>query len=339
MAHVAAWKKDILSELEGIIKEHRTVAVVKIDRIPSLQLQSIRGQLRKEMTFKVAKKTMIRMALENMKGEKAGLEKLSELVDGQAAILGTDLNPFALNKLLTTNMQPMPARGGEDAPHDIVIEAGETPFPPGPIVGELGKVGIPAAIDKGKVVIKKSVTPVKKGQKISKELAAVMVKLQIFPFQVGIVLDGAWEDGLVYLPKDVNIDLDAYRKDLVIGAQMAFNLAVFTSYMTPMTAVPLLQKARLQAIGLAINAGIMNKDTAQMILSKAYGGMLSIARMLSADALDDDLRALTESSAAPAAPAAAPGPTEGKKAAERKQPEEKAVSEDDAMAGLGALFG
>jgi len=340
MAHVAAWKKDVVDDLQGIIKEYNTIAVVRVDRIPGVQLQQIRALLRDKVRFKVAKKNLIKLALDSMKDEKAGIEGLEGLIDGQAALLGTNMNPYTLFKLLERNIQPMPAKGGEEAPEDIVVKAGETPFPPGPIVGEFGKVGIPAAIDKGKVVIKKTITPVKKGQVISRDLALALTKLEIFPFQVGVSLDGAWEEGFLYKPSDLDIDMEAYRSNMAYGAQMAFNLAVFTAYMTPQTAVPIIQKARMEALSLATFAGILTKDTTDLILSKAYGGMLALARLLSEESLDEDLRGLIAGAAAAQAVANVPATSE-EKVEEKKEeePEEEAVSEEDAMAGLGALFG
>ncbi|MGA1865963.1 MAG: 50S ribosomal protein L10 [Thermoplasmatota archaeon] len=340
MAHVADWKKDIVNELQGIVRDHSTIAVVKIDKIPGVQMQNIRAKLRDQMTIKVAKKNLIKIAFDGMKGEKAGIEKLGDYLDGQAAVLGTNMNPFTLYRILSQNIQPMPAKGGDEAPEDITVPAGETSFPPGPIVGEFGKAGIPAAIDKGKVVIRKTVTPVKKGDIISKEVAFALTKLEIFPFRVGIVVDGAWEDGFVYRPSDLDIDFDTYRSQLTYGTQMAFNLAVFTAYVTPLTAVSILQKARMEAFNLAVFAGIMNKDTADLILSKAYGGMLALARLMSAEALDNDLRGILEGAAA-TQQENAPAVPEDNKVEEKKEKEteEETPTEEDGMAGLGALFG
>lgn len=342
MAHVAPWKKEMVSDLQNIIENHKTVAVVRVDKIPGVQLQTIRSSLRDRMTFKVAKKTLIKIALENTKDGKPNIQKLEDHMEGQTAILGTDMNPFTLYKLLQTKVEPMPAKGGEEAPEDIVVEKGETKFPPGPIVGDLGKVGIPAAIEKGKVVIRKTVTPVKKGDKISRDLALALTKLEIFPFRVGVAIDLAWEDGLVYEPKDLDIDMDAYKQNLTYGAQMAFNLAVFTTYMTPQTSVPIIQKARMQALSLATYAGILTKDTTDLVLSKAYGGMLALARLMSDDALDDDLQALVAGAAA--AQAAAPSEStasadDGDSGGGEEEAEEEGATEEEAMAGLGALFG
>ncbi|MBN1538787.1 MAG: 50S ribosomal protein L10 [Candidatus Thermoplasmatota archaeon] len=340
MAHVAEYKKDIVNELQGIIRDHSTIAVVKIDRIPGVQMQNIRAKLRDQMTIKVAKKNLIKIAFEGMKGEKAGIEKLGDHMDGQTAVLGTNLNPFTLHKILSQNIQPMPAKGGDEAPEDITVPAGETSFPPGPIVGEFGKAGIPAAIDKGKVIIRKTVTPVKKGGTISKEVAFALTKLGIFPFRVGIELDGAWEDGIIYQTRDLDIDFDAYRSQMNYGIQMAFNLAVFTAYATPLTAVPILQKARIEAYNLAVFAGIMNKDTADLILSKAYGGMLALARLMSNEALDNDLQGIIEGAAAAHQEATTAAPEDKKvEESKEKETEEEAPTEEDGMAGLGALFG
>ena len=149
------------------------------------------------------------------------------------------------------------------------------------------------------------------------------------------------EDGITYFPKDLDIDMDGYRDNLAYGAQMAFNLAIFTAYATPQTAVPILQKARMEAINLATFAGILTKDTADIILSKAYGGMLALASLMSAEALDDDLQGLIQGAAsAPQETAADSESVVGDKAEEKEEePEEEPASEEEAMAGLGALFG
>ena len=86
---------------------------------------------------------------------------------------------------------------------DIVVEKGPTPFGPGPIVGEFNAVGIPAKIDKGKVAIQKTVTAVEKGQPISADLGIMLSKLDINPIEIGIILTGAMEDGLVLMADDL----------------------------------------------------------------------------------------------------------------------------------------
>ena len=338
MAHVAPWKKEVVKNLEDIIKNYQTVAVVKVDRIPGIQLQEIRANLRGKATFMVAKKNLIMLALENSRSEKEGIEKLSDHIDGQVALLGTDMNPFSIFRILDNNTKPLPAKGGEEAPQDIVVDKGETSFPPGPIVGEFGKAGIPASIEKGKVVIKKKTTPVKKGEMISRNLAQMLTKLEIFPFEAGVTINGAWEEGVIYEPGDLDIDMEEYRKDLTMAASMAVNLAVFTAYTTPLTAIPILTKAHGEAMNLAVNSGILNEKSAELILSKAYGNALAIASALSAEAMDEELQALLRG-AATAQQETEPVEEDAADKKEEEPEEEEEPSEEEAAAGLGALFG
>ena len=67
-----------------------------------------------------------------------------------------------------------------------MVPAQTTSFKPGPIVGELQHAGFPAAIEKGKVVLKKDVTIVKAGQTISREVAGLLTRLDILPLEVGL---------------------------------------------------------------------------------------------------------------------------------------------------------
>ncbi|NIP34765.1 MAG: 50S ribosomal protein L10, partial [Thermoplasmata archaeon] len=96
-----------------------------------------------------------------------------------------------LYKMMERTKTPSPAKGGELAPNDIVIKAGDTNFKPGPVVREFQKVGIPAAIERGKVVVKKDAVLVKEGEPIPKDLATVLPRLDILPLELGLDLKAA----------------------------------------------------------------------------------------------------------------------------------------------------
>jgi large subunit ribosomal protein L10 len=228
----------------------------------------------------------------------------------------------------------MPARGGEIAPDDIEIKAGETPFKPGPVVGELQKAGLPAAIEQGKVVIKKDKVVVKKGDKIPREVALVLSKLEIFPLTVGLDLSAAFEDGMVYKKDVLAVDDAMILGQVKAAASGAMNLAVFISYPTKQSIGPMLANAHYKAINLAVNAEIANKETIKLMLAKANAQMLSLASKIPAG-IDDDLKGALSN--APKPPEDKDKGGEGKK--EEKKDEEKKVSEEEAAAGLGALFG
>src|SRR5690242_11139709 len=259
----------------------------------------MRRGLRGTAEIVVAKKTLVRRALKEAKSKAGDVSKLEPYLTGQPAFISSDLNPFKLFQKLEATKSKAPARGGEIATEDIVVKPGDTPFKPGPIVGELQKAGVPAAIDQGKVVIKKEKVLVKAGEAISRELAPVLTKLEIYPVEVGLNLNALVEEGLVYTPKVLKVDVAAILNDVRRGAQSSFNLAVYAAYPNEVTITPILAVASQKAMNLAVNAGVVNKKTAKFMVAKAQGQMLALASHLKGG-LDDDLKAKVAGAAAPA---------------------------------------
>jgi len=247
------------------------------------------------------------------------------------------MNPFKLFKQLDATKTKMPARGGESSPEDIEVKAGDTPFKPGPIVGELQKAGIPAAIEQGKVVIKKDKLLVKKGDKITREVALALAKLEIFPITVGLDLHAAFEDGMVYKKDVLAVDDAVYLGRLQQAASGALNLSVFIGFPTALSIRPMLAKAHMNALNLAVNAQVANEETIKVMLSKANAQMLSLASKVSNEGLDEELKTML--SAAPKPQEPKDGGDEGKTEDKKEEKKEEKVSEEEAAAGLGALFG
>lgn len=334
--HIPESKKAVVTGLVHELENKKVVGVLDIRGIPSGQLNSMRRGLRGTADIVVAKKTLVRIALKNAKAKAGDVSKLEPYLTGQPAFIASDLNPFKLFQKLEATKSKGPARGGEIAKEDITIKPGDTPFKPGPIVGELQKAGIPAAIDQGKVVIKKEKVLVKAGEAISKELAPVLTKLEIFPVEIGLSLTALVEESLVYTPKVLKVDVDAILADVARGATSSFNLAVYAAYPNEVTIKPILAVANQKAMNLAINAGIVNKKTAKFMIGKAQAQMLALASHLK-DGLDDELKAKLAGAAPAEAPAAAEAPE--KKGGKKPDKEEPAPSEEDVAGGLSALFG
>ena len=210
MAHVASWKKDKVQELADIMVKNQVVAIVDIHGIPSPQMQAIRRSMRKSAAVLMTRNNLVLIALDEAAKQKPGLEKLKPLIGGQCAIVATPMNPFKLFQEMEASKTKAPAKPGDVALEDIVVKEGETPFKPGPIVGELQKVGIPAAIEGGKIVIRKEKVLVEKGHKVSDDLAKILPKLEIFPMIVGMNLVAAYEEGIVYGRDVLNVPKDYY---------------------------------------------------------------------------------------------------------------------------------
>lgn len=326
MARVAPAKRELVKNLVREMDSSGVVGVLNISGIPAPQFQDMRRKLQGKAKIHVTKNNLIRIALKEASGRKTGLEKLSEMVAGQSAVVLASINPFKLFREMESTKTKAPAKGGEIAPDDIWVREGETSFKPGPVVGELQKAGIPAAIDRGKVVIKKDKLLVKKGDKIPRDVAQMLTRLEIFPMIVGLDLRGAYEGGTLF-PRDIlSFDDAKLRADVALAGSQVFGLAMRLAYPTKATINALLSRAHQQALSLSVRSGFPVKETTGLLLAQAQGHMFALASRVPA-ALDDELKSKLSSAPPPA--------SEG---GEEKKKGEK-VSEEEAATGLGSLFG
>jgi len=328
---IPQWKIEEVKRIEELVKNSKVIGVVGIRGIPSRQLQEMRKSLEGTAKIRVFKNRLIMRALDNCGGK---VQELKRFIEDQTALMTSDLNPFKLYKILESTKRPFPIKAGQVAPKDIVVEKGPTNLKPGPVVGELQNAGIPAGIDKGKVVIRETKVVAKKGDIISPELAAALARLEIYPLEIGLNLRAVYEDGLIFTADDLKIDAQKVFSDFATAHLNAFKVALFAAIPTKETIVSLLQRAYTEARNLAINAGVLEKDVVEDLLRIAHSRAFSIVSLLPDEALDEELRAQRSSTAVQV--------TEEKKEEEKKEEEEEEKKEEDeeaGIAGLGALFG
>jgi len=289
-AHVSDAKKAEVAELVEMLRGADVIALAGIQGIPGLSMLQLRKSLRGEATMRVTKNTLLVIALRELGAEKEGLDELANRVEGPIAVIATNMNPFKLYKKMSASRQKAPARGGEIAPEDIWINKGDTPFKPGPIVGELQRSGIPAAIDGGKVVIKSDKLVVKKGAPIPAATAQALTRLEIFPLVVGLDVKAVYEKGTIYGASVLAIDDVKVMADLTQAARNAVNLSVNAGYPTKKTIEIMLLKAHREALSLAVEAAFPEPKALESILGKANAQALAVARKLKPEALDEDLK-------------------------------------------------
>jgi len=287
-----------------------------------------------------SKNRLLAIALREAGKERPGVEGLADKLHGQSVILATKQNPFKLYKSLKAGASMAPLKGGQKAPHDIVIPKGGTPFGPGPIVGELQKVGISAKIEGGKVVIAKESIPVKAGGVVSADLATMLAKLEIRPVELKIDLKAAFEKDTMFLPDALGVDETVIFGQIGLAVRTAQELSLQTGWITEQTADALLGRAYKQAIALVLEKGLAVDEAVKQTVTQDYAKVLASIGKKESD-LSDELKARLGdavkilSQVAVAAPSSAGGSSKK----EEEKPEEKGVSEEEAAAGLGALFG
>jgi large subunit ribosomal protein L10 len=317
-AQVSEVKLQTVHELTKLIEEYPIIAIANMENLPARNLASMRTKLRGKVHISMTKKRLIQKAIEGSK--KPGMQDLKGHLKGMPALIFTKENPFSLFKTLKKNQSKAPIKAGQVAPTDLMVPAGPTSFAPGPIIGELGQLGIKAGIDQGKVVIKQDAVLAKEGAVVNDKVASFLQRMGIEPMRIGLNLTAVYEHGAVTEAKFLDIDEEKFMRDLQACALEAKSLAFNAAIPLKENIDSLIQKAHYDAAGFALEANLVTDENARQMLAKAYWQAIGVTKYLPADMQ---------------AEVGAPAETEAPEEAPKK--EEK--NDEDAATGLGSLFG
>ncbi len=284
MAHVSENKKKIVSEIVELINKYPIIGVVNMTNLPTKQVQVMRTKLRnKKNVLRMTKKTIMKIAFSQC--NKKNLAELEKYMEGtMPALVFSNENPFKLYSELQKTKSKAAAKAGQKAPKEIVVKAGPTPFSPGPVIGQLGKVGLKTGIEGGKIVIKQDSVVAKKGDTINAELAGILARLGVEPMEIGLDLLAVYENETIFTSDVLYVDEKEYSNKICTAYNESFNLAVYAAYPTVDTIKTLLGKVHNDSKALAISRGILTSETTADIIKKAHLEMLSLSNKLPEEA-------------------------------------------------------
>jgi len=260
-------KAEAVEKVSELAKKYPVLAVNNLSKVRGSQLMAVRKALRGHAEVFVVKNTLAILGL-----QKAGIKDADELLShltGQNALIFSTYDPFKLFLTLDKNKVFLPARAGDVSPDDIMVPAGNTSLPAGPVLSEFREAGIQTKIEGGSIWVNKDSVAVKKGSTITPKLASLLSKLNIKPIKAGVTIALAYENGLVYAGEVVAIDLEKYRQSLLNAYSSSRALAIVIGYVTEETAPDILAKAYREAMSVAVEAGFLTKETAPIIFGKA----------------------------------------------------------------------
>jgi large subunit ribosomal protein L10 len=237
--HVSEEKKRKVKELAEQMKK-KTVMIVSVKGLPSAQFQDIKKKVRSTMKIQVAKKSTIDFALDH-----SGIKELHELVpfvQEGTAVLFSNEDAFEVAGVLADQKSPAKAKAGQIAPEDLVVKAGPTDLIPGPDISALSSVGIKPKVEGGKIAIMMDHVLCKTGEVISDQKAAILAKLGIVPFKIGLEPVAAYMNGKVYT--GIKIDKPAMIAELESAYGRALPFAVEIGYVNDLTLDFLLARAK-----------------------------------------------------------------------------------------------
>lgn len=286
-------KAEEVETIKNLVRQYPSLGIASLQKVRAAQLQELKKKLKDVARLQVIKNSLMKRALGAMEN-KPNLEQLENFVTGSNIFLFTDLDPFKLALLLDKGRVKTTARAGDIAAIDVIVPAGNTGQPPGPIISQLGAVGLPTRIESGSVWINRDTLVAKKGDVIDTRLASVLSKLNIKPVEVGLTLKAIYENGLVFTEDQLNLDIESFKLTLMEAQSTAVNLSINIAYPLPENMVLLVQNTQRTAFNFALNAAIPMSETIRYLLRRVHIEASSLSARLSS--FEEKALALTDPS-------------------------------------------
>ena len=158
---IALEKAEEVEEVEDLMQRHKVMGVSSLQKVRAAQLQELRRKLEDSAYLRVIKNTIIKRAIAKCE-DKPGLKELEGHISGSNIYLFTNINPFELVLLLEKSKIKTTAKAGDVAAYDVIVPAGNTGLPPGPIISQFSAVGLPTRIEAGSVWVNRDTLVAKK---------------------------------------------------------------------------------------------------------------------------------------------------------------------------------
>lgn len=272
-------KARIVEELSEYVKKYEVLAIADFKNIGAREMQLIRKELRGVAVMKVAKNTLMKLALKKVLSP-ADMEKIEPYLRGQNVFIFTDMNPFELNMFLEEHKVATSAEPGDIAPEDIYIYAGNTGLPPGPILSKFGALKIPTKIEEGSIFVLRDTLVVRKGEVITADMVEVFNKLDIKPIKIGLSIKAVYYNGRIIPHEELTIDLKEFKERVITAYKNAVKVSLGAVIPVDETTPQIISTAHINAIKLAIEAGLIEiEDIMPAILAIAVSRGRKLAEL------------------------------------------------------------
>ncbi|MHA1193495.1 MAG: hypothetical protein ACTSP9_14615 [Promethearchaeota archaeon] len=211
----------------------------------------------------------------------------------------------------------VPAKPDDITPVDVWVPAGDTGLPTGQVISELNMtLRLPTQIQNDTIWIREDTRTHKAGDFVNVKQAAVLKKLGVTPIESVIKIHYAWSDGEVYSADVIYMNLEAFKQDLASAYLAAQHLAIELGVVDKETIKPMIQKAYREALGILFDSPVYIEDMRDEYIQKAVSNATTLNILL----LGGGISAPTSESSS-------------------KPPKEPEEEEEDEEVGIGGLFG
>jgi large subunit ribosomal protein L10 len=280
---IAEWKKESLEQLTGLMSKYPVIAAADLTKVRSSQIHELRKRLRDRVTMVVAKNNLLRKTVELGSFKSPRLGEFVKDLTGSNILLFTELNPYSLIILLDKSKVRVPAKGGDIATNEIMIPAGNTGLPPGPVISEFGEIKVQTKIEGGSIWVARDSVVARKGDTITAKMASVLSKLGLKPMEAGLTLAFAYDNGSILQRDDLVLDLPSYKNDFITAINDALNLSTEAGYVTTENAPRILVKGLRQALAIAGEAGFLEDGSIEFVLKRALVNATILDKLVPAE--------------------------------------------------------
>jgi len=198
-------KYQLADELIEHFDTYKKLFIVGCDNVGSDQLHQIRKNMRGKALIYCGKNTQIRRVIRELEEQgRNDLECIRKAMKLNVALVFTNEDLSWCHDQIINNKKPSAAKAGAFAQCDVTIEKGITALEPS-MTSFLQALNISSKITKGSIEIIADVELFKTGQRIDASQAALLQKLEITPFEYGLVPLMVFDQGSLFHPSVLNI--------------------------------------------------------------------------------------------------------------------------------------
>jgi len=251
------------------LERYPVIAAADLTKVRSSQIHELRKRLRDRVAMVVTKNNLLRKSVELSESSHERVGEFVKDLQGSNILLFTDVNPYSLIILLEKSKVRVPAKAGDIATGEIMVPAGNTGLPPGPVISEFGEIKVQTRIEGGSIWVAKDSVVARRGDLITPKMASVLSKLGLKPMEAGLTLSTAYDNGTILRSEDLVLDISTYRKDIFQAVNNAFSLSIDAGYVTPENAPRIIGKGMREALAIAVEAGFLESGTIEPVLRRA----------------------------------------------------------------------
>jgi large subunit ribosomal protein LP0 len=221
-------KAEYFDTFKNLLSTYSKCFVVSIDNVGSKQLQDTRQTLRGKAEVLMGKNTMMRKCLKEYVEEnpESPAGQLIDCCRGNVGFVFTNGDLGEIREVLESNTRPAPAKVGAPAPCDVVVEKGGTGCDPGQ-TAFFQTLQIATKITRGQIEMVNDTHLITAGDKVTASQAALLQKLDICPFEYGMILKMVYDNGSLFDAKVLEITDDVLATQFceALGILAALSLA------------------------------------------------------------------------------------------------------------------